>query len=380
VLAVAYARHDRRDSFTKADEKELTLSGFLAFVDPPREDAREVLAELRQEGITVKVLTGDGDLVAKHICERVGIEATHALLGSEIDAMSDPALAHRAAHTNLFARVSPAQKTRILQAIRARGHVVGFLGDGINDAPSLHTADVGISVASAVDVARDAADIILLEPSLRALLQGVREGRKAFGNVMKYLLMGTSSNLGNMLSMAGAVIFLPFLPMLPGQILLNNLLYDLAQLTIPTDEVDASFTKKPRRWDIDVVKRFAFVIGPVSSLFDFATFFVLLRVFHADEKTFHTGWFVESLATQTLVILVIRTMGSPLRSRPSRALLASVCVVVATGCALPFTPLGRWLGFVPMPAAYFAFLVGATLTYLALVEVVKRLVVRRALA
>ena len=210
------------------------------------------------------------------------------------------------------------------------------------------------------------------------LLAGVREGRKAFGNVMKYLLMGTSSNFGNMLSMAGAVIFLPFLPMLPGQILLNNLLYDLAQLTIPTDNVDASFLQKPRRWDIDVVRRFAFIIGPVSSLFDFATFAFLIGIFHASERSFHTGWFVESLATQTLVILVIRTMGSPLRSRPSLALGLSVMAIVAIGCALPFTPLGAWLGFVPLPAAYFVFVLVATTAYMALVELVKRLVVRRA--
>jgi Mg2+-importing ATPase len=230
----------------------------------------------------------------------------------------------------------------------------------------------------AVDVARDAADIILLEPNLGALLSGVREGRKAFGNVMKYLLMGTSSSFGNMLSMAGAAALLPFLPMLPKQILLNNLLYDLAQLTIPTDEVDPSFTKKPRSWNIDVVRRFAFVIGPVSSLFDFAAFAVLLWVFHAPERLFHTGWFVESLATQTLVIFVIRTMGSPLRSRPSYALAASALSVVALGCLLPYTPVGTWLGFVPLPASFFVFLLLATAGYLALVEVVKRVVVRRA--
>jgi Mg2+-importing ATPase len=380
VLAVAYAAVTSATPFSKRDEHDLTLAGLLAFVDPPRDDAREVLAELRREGIRVKVLTGDAELVAKHVCERVGISTQRALLGSQIDAMSDPALGHRAERTDLFARVTPAQKTRILQALRSRGHVVGFLGDGINDAPSMHAADVGISVMGAVDVARDAADIILLEPSLQALLAGVCEGRKAFGNVMKYLLMGTSSSFGNMLSMAGAAALLPFLPMLPHQILLNNLLYNLAQLTIPTDQVDPSFVKKPRRWNIDVVRRFALVIGPVSSLFDLATFAVLLRVFHATERSFHTGWFVESLATQTLVIFVIRTMGSPLRSKPSLALAASVLVVVTAGCTLPLTPLGAWFGFVALPASFFAFVVLATVAYLALVELVKRAVVRRSLA
>lgn len=379
VLGVAYASMSGRGPFTKHDEHDLTLAGFLAFVDPPREGAAEVLADLHAAGIRVKVLTGDAELVARHVCERVGISANRLLTGADIDAMTDPALGHRAERASVFARVTPAQKTRIVQALRARGHVVGFLGDGINDAPSLHTADVGISVMGAVDVARDAADIILLEPSLRSLLAGVHEGRRAFGNVMKYLLMGTSSSFGNMLSMAGAAALLPFLPMLPKQILLNNLLYDLAQLTIPTDDVDASYVRKPRRWNIDVVKRFALFIGPVSSLFDFATFGVLLYVFHADARSFHTGWFVESLATQTLVIFVIRTMGNPLRSRPSRALAASALTVVTVGCVLPFTRLGTWLGFVALPASFFVFLVLAAVAYLALVQVVKRRVMRRGL-
>jgi Mg2+-importing ATPase len=285
-----------------------------------------------------------------------------------------------AERTTVFARVSPAQKNRIILALKSRNHVVGFLGDGINDAPSLHTADVGISVANAVDVAKDAADILLHERTLDVLHQGILEGRKAFANVMKYLLMGTSSNFGNMFSMAGAVVFLPFLPMLPMQILLNNFLYDLAQVTIPTDNVDPGFVCTPQRWDIHIIRNFMLGIGPLSSLYDFLTFGILLGVFHASEALFHTGWFVESLATQTLVLFVIRTAGNPLQSRPSRALTTTTLLVVLLGLSLPFTPVAGVLGFVPLPGTYFLFLAGATLTYLLLVEVVKRRLMRRLLA
>src|SRR5262249_13403997 len=252
------------------------------------------------------------------------------------------------------------------------GHVVGFLGDGINDAPSLHAADVGVSVDGAADVAKEAAEIILLEPGLAVLLDGILEGRRAFGNVMKYLVMGTSSNFGNMFSMALATVILPFLPMLPTQILLNNFLYDLAQITIPSDNVDDELIRKPRRWNIDQIRRFMLWLGPVSSLYDLLTFYVLLRIFHASERLFHSGWFVESLATQTLVIFVIRTSRNPLRSRPSRALAETTLAVVAIGLVLPATPLGSWLGFVPLPAEFLAFLAVATGTYLLLVELVKR--------
>jgi P-type Mg2+ transporter len=277
----------------------------------------------------------------------------------------------------VFARLTPEQKNRVLRALRASGHVVGFLGDGINDAPSLHAADVGISVANAVDVAKEAAEIILLEPGLDVLLVGVLEGRRAFGNVMKYLLMGTSSNFGNMFSMAGAALVLPFLPMLPVQILLNNFLYDLAQITIPADNVDPSFIRKPHRWDIALIRRFMIGVGPVSSIYDFLTFYVLLHVLHAPEAVFHTGWFVESLATQTLVIFVIRTATSPLKSRPSRPLLVTTLAIVAVGLVLPFLPGAALLGFVPLPASFFLFLAGATLTYLVLVELVKRALFRK---
>jgi Mg2+-importing ATPase len=246
------------------------------------------------------------------------------------------------------------------------------VGDGINDAPSLHAADVGISVSTAVDVARDAADVILINPGIHILLRGILEGRRASGNVMKYLLMGTSSNFGNMFSMAGASLFLPFLPMLPTQILLNNFLYDIAQLTIPSDHVDQAYVRTPQRWDMRLIRDFMLLIGPISSVYDFLTFFILLKVFHAGERLFHTGWFVESLATQTLVLLVIRTMGNPLRSKPSPALAATIVIVVAFGVVLPFTPVARSLGFEPLPLSYFALLVPLTATYLFLVEAAKR--------
>ncbi|MEI9941930.1 MAG: magnesium-translocating P-type ATPase [Pseudomonadota bacterium] len=379
VLAVAYADVETARTFSKDDEHDLVLAGFLAFVDPPRADAAEVLAKLESEGVRVQVLTGDNELVTAQICQRVGIPSSNALLGEEIEKMSDAALFHSVEHVRVFARVSPAQKNRILRVLKTRGHVVGYLGDGINDAPCLHTADVGISVSGAVDVARDAADIILLEPGLGVLLTGVLEGRAAFGNVMKYLLMGTSSNFGNMFSMAGAAVFLPFLPMLPSQILLNNFLYDLAQISIPSDHVDAEFTRKPRRWDIALIRRFMWWVGPVSSLYDALTFFVLLKVFHADAQSFHTGWFVESLATQSLVIFVIRTAKNPFRSRPSRGLMLTTLGVVVLALIFPWLPFAHAFGFVPLPAAYFAFLACATLTYLAIVEGVKRIALRGAM-
>lgn len=378
VLAVAYRRlPPSTQGYTVRDEQDMTLLGFLTFFDPPLADVGSVLQALRRDGVEVKILTGDSELVARHICTQVGLDAGHIVLGADIDRMSDAALPHVAEQTRVFARVSPAQKNRIILALKHRGHVVGFLGDGINDAPSLHAADVGISVANAVEVARDAADIILLEKGLHVMQSGILEGRKAFGNVMKYLLMGTSSNFGNMFSMAGASFFLPFLPMLPTQILLNNFLYDLSQVTIPTDRVDESYILKPRRWDIGLIRDFMIYIGPVSSIFDFLTFFLLLQVFRANASLFQTGWFVESLATQTLVLLIIRTAGNPLRSRPSLLLLLMMLAIVASGIALPFTPLAAPLGFTPLPPLYFLFLACMITAYLICVEVVKRWLMRR---
>ena len=377
VVAVAWREVPPQDVYGPADERDLTLAGFVAFSDPVLPDARRMIERLRRDGVEIKILTGDNERVARHVCEKVGLAGERVVLGAEIQAMTDPALAAVAERSSVFARVSPAQKNRILQALKQRGHVVGFLGDGINDAPSLHAADVGISVSSAVEVAREAADIILLERNLRVLHEGILEGRKAFGNVMKYLLMGTSSNFGNMFSMAAAALFLPFLPMLPIQILLNNFLYDLAQVTIPTDRVDPSFIRKPQRWRIDLIRDFMIWIGPVSSVFDFVTFWVLLKLFHASAALFHTGWFVESLATQALVLFVIRTAGNPFHSRPSAPLAITTVLVVVIAGVLPFTPAAAALGFVPLSGRFFVFLLAIAGSYLVCVEVVKRHLLRR---
>jgi P-type Mg2+ transporter len=371
VLAVAHAAVEARANYSAAAERDLVLAGFVTFADKPLPDACAALAGLRAAGVHVKIITGDSDLVTSQVCAQVGLDAGKIVLGEEIERMTDPALQAVAEETTVFARASPAQKNRILMALKHRGHVVGFMGDGINDAPSLHAADVGISVASAVDVAREAADIILIEPGLEVLTSGILEGRKAFGNVMKYLLMGTSSNFGNMFSMAGASTFLPFLPMLPTQILLNNFLYDLSQITIPTDNVDEEFVRKPRQWDIGLIRRFMLFVGPISSIFDFLTFYALLHFFPATQTFFHTGWFVESLATQTLVIYIIRTTGRPLQSRPSPPLLITTLLVVAVGAVLPFTRLAVPLGFVPLNVPFYAFVTAATLVYLLLVQLAK---------
>jgi Mg2+-importing ATPase len=377
VLAVAYCRVSQQTTYRKTDEQGLVLLGFLTFADPPKPDVAEVLQALKSDGVQVKILTGDNELITRHVCQQVGLDGGRIVLGGELEHMSDAALAQVARQVNIFARVSPAQKNRIILALKSHKHVVGYIGDGINDAPSLHAADVGISVSTGVDVAKDAAAIILLEQSLQVLHNGILEGRKAFGNVIKYLLMGTSSNFGNMFSMAGAYVFLPFLPMLPTQILLNNFLYDLSQVTIPTDNVDQSYIKKPQHWDINLIRKFMIFIGPVSSIFDFLTFFLLLQIFHAGAMLFHTGWFVESLATQTLVLFIIRTAGNPLRSRPSRPLTITTLVIVALGIVLPYTPLAGPLGFTPLPALYFLFLVVMTTVYLLLVQLVKHRLMRR---
>jgi Mg2+-importing ATPase len=372
VLAIAWRPVQAQARYTAADEVALVLAGFVSFVDPPMPGVAQALQALASDGITLKVLTGDNERVARHTCEQVGLEVGHIVTGDQLRGMSETALGLLADRTRVFARVSPEQKHRIVMALKARGEVVGFLGDGVNDAPSLHAADVGISVANAVDIARDSADILLRERDLDALHAGVLEGRRAFANVMKYLFMGTSSNFGNMFSMVVGALVLPFLPMLPAQILLNNFLYDLAQTTIPSDNVDASQLRGPQRWSVPLIRRFMVGIGPVSSLYDLLTFYVLIHWLHATSETFHTGWFIESLATQTLVVFVIRTHGNPLRSRPSTALLASVAAVVAVGLMLPWTPLASLFGFVPLPPVFFVFLGTATLTYMLLVQLIKR--------
>ncbi len=355
-----------------SDESELVLAGFAAFLDPPKASAASALAALKDNGVAIKILTGDSDLVTQHVCGQLGIPVIGQLIGKEIELMDDQTLQARVEAVNLFCRVNPAQKDRVIRALKARGHVVGYLGDGINDAPSLHTADVGLSVDSAVDVAKEAADMILLEQDLHVLHAGVLEGRRTFGNIMKYIMMGTSSNFGNMFSMAGASLFLPFLPMLPTQILLNNILYDISEIPIPLDEVDAVEIAAPRVIDMGFIRNFMLVIGPISSLFDFLTFYILLVVLQADEKLFQTGWFVESLCTQVLVIFIIRTRGNPLKSRAHPLLTATSLAVVALAIGLPLTPLGRHFGFVAPPAQFYFILGGMVLLYLGVVELAKR--------
>jgi Mg2+-importing ATPase len=322
--------------------------------------------------VNIKILTGDNERVTRHVCTELDIPIIGVLTGAEVGKLSDEALGARIEGTNLFCRVTPVQKNRIILALKRRGHVVGFLGDGINDAPSLHTCDVGISVDSAADVAKDAADIVLLERDLGVLDKGVREGRRTFGNIMKYVMMGTSSNFGNMFSMAGASLILTFLPMLPVQVLLNNMLYDLSEVPIPMDEVDEEDTAEPHHWDMRFVRNFMLVFGPVSSIFDFLTFGLLLLVFRASEPSFQTGWFIESLATQVLVIFVIRTRRNPLLSPPHPLLAGASIAVVACGVLLPYTQLGRWFGFAPLPAAFLAALGMMVVAYLLLAEAVKR--------
>lgn len=381
VLAVAYKREP--ETLTDAvvgDESELVFAGFAAFLDPPKASARPALQALAASGVAVKIITGDTEQVARHVFAELGMAVTGVLTGTEMAAMNDDALRVRVADVNLFARANPQQKNRVLLALKARGHVVGYLGDGINDAPSLHTADVGISVDSAVDVAKQAAAMILLENDLNVLHAGIREGRRTFGNVMKYLMMATSSNFGNMFSMAAATLLLPFLPMLPLQILLNNFLYDLSELPLPLDHVDEEDLAHPRRWDMGFIRNFMMSIGPISSIFDFLTFWLLLKVLDADERLFHTGWFVESLATQVLVIFIIRTRGSPFKSRPHPILLLTSLGIVGAAMVLPFTPLAAMLGFTPLPPEFFGLLAGLMVVYLTLVEIVKRWFYQRMVA
>ena len=377
VLGIAWrSEPPQHDHAVLGDEADLVFSGFAAFLDPPKASAAPALAALAQDGIALKIVSGDNEFVARYICAQLGVAVSGVLTGGEIAQLDDAALQARVQGANLFCRITPAQKTRVLAALRARGHVVGFLGDGINDAPALHTADVGISVDGAVDVAKEAADLIMLEHDLQVLHAGVREGRRTFGNVTKYIMMGTSSNFGNMFSMAGATLLLPFLPMLPIQILLNNFLYDLSEIAIPLDSVDEAALARPRTWDMHFIRNFMLTLGPVSSVFDFLTFYVMLGVFHAGEALFHTGWFVESVVTQVLVIFVIRTRGNPFASRPHPALAALSLLVVAVAIALPLTPLGAQLGFVAPPAAFYAVLAGIATAYLLAVYAMKRVFYR----
>ena len=379
VVAVAKRIASDDHAVVVEDENDLHLVGMLVFFDPPKHDAAEALRRLADLGITVKVVTGDNATVAMKVCADLGLEGTTALTGVDLDRMDDDALETAIARTTVFARVSPEHKARIVRLQRRNGQGVAFLGDGVNDALALHEADVGISVDLATDVAKDAADVILLAKDLNVLANGVTEGRRIFANTIKYVLMGTSSNFGNMFSAAVASTFLTFLPMLPSQILLNNLLYDTGQLTIPTDNVDAEELRRPALWDLGFIRRFMLTFGALSSIFDFATFAVMLRLFHSTPTQFRTGWFVESLSTQALVIFAIRTRRVPFfRSHPSLPLTLATLAVVAVGVALPSTPLAHRLGFQPLPAVFLATLVGMTFAYLALIEIGKRAFYRAA--
>jgi len=367
-------------SLGAGEEQNLTLRGLLIFHDPPKLSAKRSLHRLALLGVTVKIATGDNPLVAEKVFADLGMVATGTLLGRDIDDMTDADLTHAAETSNIFARVSPEQKARIIRLLRKDGRAVGFLGDGVNDALALHDADVGISVNTAVDVAKDAADVLLLDKDLDVLATGVNEGRRIFANTMKYVLMGTSGDFGNMFSAAAGSVVLNFLPMLPGQILLNDLLYDSSQLAIPGDNVDPEQLHRPSHWNITLIRRFMFVFGPISSLFDIATFALMLLVFHAGESEFQAGWFMESLATETLIIFAVRTRRVPFfKSRPSAGLTFAVLGIVAIGCYLPYSPLSSVLGFSPVPAPFFLALAGMTLLYLFIVEMLKKRFFRRTL-
>jgi Mg2+-importing ATPase len=369
VVAVA-SRPFTGERIGKDDERDLSLDGFLCFTDPAKPDVGDSLARLDRLGITVKIVTGDNGQVAAHLCGEVGLDPGTVMTGTELAALDDATLLARLPTTTVFARVTPEQKSRIILAQRSLGFDVGFLGDGVNDAIALHDADVGISVDSAADVAKDAADVVLLDKDLGIIADGVVEGRRIFANTIKYVLMGTSSNFGNMFSAAGASLFLSYLPMLPTQILLNNLLYDVSEMTIPTDNVDEELLARPSQWDIGLIRRFMAFFGPISSIYDFLTFAVMLRVFHAGSVLFRSGWFVESLVTQTLVIFVIRTRRVPfLKSRPSRPLLVATLGCAALGVAIPYIgPIARLMGFRTLPISFLAVLAGMIVTYLALAQ------------
>src|SRR5271166_1099853 len=405
VIAIAYRDLEPRAAYHKEDEKDLILKGYIAFLDPPKETAGPAIAALQKHGITVKVLTGDNELVSRKIGKEVGLSLETVLTGAKVAALNDTQLADAAEKTTLFVRLSPADKQRIIKVLQSKGHVVGYMGDGINDAPALRIADVGISVDTAVDIAKEAADIILLEKSLMVLEEGVIEGRKVFANIVKYVRMGASSNFGNMFSVLGASLWLPYLPMSPIKILTNNLLYDFSQVPIPTDEVDPEQVAKPRPWDMDEIARFIIFIGPCSSIFDYTTYAMMWFVFKCNNlglvpppelaarfahatlanpdstyaaALFQTGWFVESLLTQTLIIHVIRTNKIPfLQSRASWPLILTSGAIMLVGAWLPVSPIGSWLGFVPLPALYWPLLLATLVLYVALTQLVKMFLVRK---
>jgi len=403
VLAVATRKVDKQAAYSKADENGLVLTGYLAFLDPPKDTAITAISVLRQHGITVKVLTGDNDLVTRKVCNEVGIKADKIILGSQVEGMSEAQLAEAVESTDIFARLSPAHKQRIVLALQRRKHVVGFMGDGINDAPALRAADVGISVDNAVDIAKESADVILLEKSLMVLEEGVIEGRKVFVNILKYVRMGASSNFGNMFSVIGASYWLPYVPMAPIQVLTNNLLYDFSQVPIPTDNVGLNQITRPRPWAMGEIARFIVFIGPISSIFDYTTYAMMWFIFKCKnlglavppdlaarfpaggeaDKTyaaalFHTGWFVESLMTQTLIIHVIRTNLIPfVQSRASWQLTVTTVIIMIFGAWLPYSPLAETLGFVPLPGLFWPLLAATLVAYVGLTQLIKSWMVRK---
>jgi Mg2+-importing ATPase len=377
VLGVAFKEMAEKPAYGRDDEAGLVFAGFLLFFDPPKAGVQEVIDRLAQRGVQLKIITGDNKLVAVHTAEAIGLQVSNVLTGPALDDLHDEALWQTADRTNLFAEVDPNQKERIILALQKMGHVVGYLGDGINDAPSLHSADVGISVENAVDVAKEAADLVLMQQDLAVLERGILYGRKTFANTLKYIFMATSANFGNMFSVAVASLFLPFLPMLPKQILLINFLTDLPEMTIAGDNVDEYFIEQPRRWDIGFIRRFMFVFGPLSSFFDLLTFGVLLLALRAGQELFHTGWFIESVLSASLVVFAIRTRQPFQRSGPSRAMLLATGLVVLLALALPYSPVAGILGFKPLPVTYLLVIGGIVALYFAAAELTKRWFYRR---
>jgi len=372
VLGIAIKEVARQPVYSSSDEVDMTFVGFLLFFDPPKVGVQQTLEQLKQLGVRLKIITGDNKLVARHVAQAIGLDEIGMLTGAELDDLRDEALWHAAEQTDIFAEIDPNQKERIILALKKNGHVVGYMGDGINDAPSLHAADVGISVANAVDVAKEAADLVLLKQDLSVLRQGILLGRKTFANTLKYVFMATSANFGNMFSMAVASLFLPFLPMLPKQILLINFLTDLPEMAIASDHVDTIMVDRPRRWDIAFIRRFMLVFGSLSSIFDLLTFGFLLWAMQADQVLFHTGWFVESVLSAAIVVFALRTRLPFMRSKPSRAMLAMTLLVAGITLVLPYTPLAELLGFAPLPLTYLLSIFGIIALYFLSAELAKR--------
>lgn len=380
VIAISYKEVNKESKYEMKDEKDLTLFGLISFFDPPKESAEKTIEDLKKLGITIKILTGDNELVTKHVCERVGINTNNIVFGEDLDKASEDKIKELVMSSDIFVKLSPTNKDQVIKTLQSLDHVVGFLGDGINDAPALKVSDVGISVNTAADIAKESSDVILLANSLDVLKDGVLEGRRVFGNIMKYTKMAASSNFGNMLSVVGASAFLPFLPMMPIQVLTNNLLYDFSQTTIPTDKVDREWLKIPRKWTMDKLMKYVLVFGPISSLFDYITFFVLLYVFKAgnNPELFHTGWFIESLFSQSVIVHVIRTNKIPfIQSRASKPLLISSILIPIIGVILTITPAASYFGFTRLPMNYWIILIFILLGYLLLTQLVKKIFIKK---